>query len=64
MEFYDNNGSPVCLATLDASQAFDRVEYVKLFELLRKRKIVSHLYTINNKCMLNKNVINVLMLIC
>ena len=30
IEFYNNNGSPVYLATLDASQAFDRVEYVNL----------------------------------
>ena len=27
VEFYNNNGSAVYLATLDASQAFDRVEY-------------------------------------
>ena len=52
IEFYNNNGSPVYLATLDASQAFDRVEYVKLFELLRERKmcpmyirLLLHMYT-------------------
>ena len=37
IEFYNNNGSSVFLATLDASRAFDRVEYCKLFEILITR---------------------------
>ena len=39
IEFYNNNGSPVFLAALDASRAFDRVEYCKLFELLIGRNM-------------------------
>jgi hypothetical protein len=34
-----NNGSNVNVILLDASRAFDRVNYVKLFVLLKKRKL-------------------------
>jgi hypothetical protein len=39
IDFYNRNDSPVYLVTLDASRAFDRVEYNKLFQLLIDRNI-------------------------
>jgi len=39
IEFYNSNGSPVFLVALDASRAFDRVEYCKLFQLLIDRNM-------------------------
>ena len=33
-QYYNNNGSNVYCLLLDASQAFDRVHYIKLFKLL------------------------------
>jgi hypothetical protein len=41
IDFYNRNESPVYLVTLDASRAFDRVEYCKLFQLLIDRNICS-----------------------
>lgn len=37
--YYVNNGSSVYCTFLDASKAFDRVEYSKLFRLLVKRQL-------------------------
>ena len=37
IQYYRNKNSNVYLMLLDASQAFDRVDYVKLFQLLLKR---------------------------
>lgn len=34
IEYYVNNGSPVFCTMLDATKAFDRVQYVKLFNIL------------------------------
>lgn len=39
IQYYRNNGSNVNVCMLDASKAFDRVHYVKLFRLLIKRGI-------------------------
>jgi len=39
IEYYLKNGSNVNILLLDASKAFDRVNYVKLFRLLIKRKL-------------------------
>ena len=39
IQYYLNNESNVYVTLLDASQAFDRVNYVKLFRLLRARKL-------------------------
>ncbi len=39
IQYYMNNGSNVNAILLDASRAFDRVNYVKLFVLLKKRKL-------------------------
>ena len=37
--YYVNNGSSVFCTLLDATKAFDRVEYVKMFTLLLDRKL-------------------------
>jgi hypothetical protein len=37
IQYYTNNDSTVFAMLLDASQAFDRVHYVKLFKLLLKK---------------------------
>ena len=39
IQYYMNNDSNVYVTLLDASRAFDRVEYVKLFKLLISRGI-------------------------
>ena len=39
IQYYSNNNSSVYVTLLDASKAFDRVNYVKLFELLMSRGI-------------------------
>ena len=39
ISYYINNGSSVFCALLDATKAFDRVEYVTLFKLLMVRDI-------------------------
>ena len=41
IEYYINNGSPVYCSFLDASKAFDRIEYCKLFRMLMKRQLPS-----------------------
>lgn len=39
LSYYVNNQTPVFCTFLDASKAFDRVHYCKLFQLLIKRKL-------------------------
>ena len=39
IQYYRNNGSNVFALLLDASKAFDKVQYTKLFKLLRARDI-------------------------
>lgn len=39
LDYYISNNSSMFLVLLDASRAFDRVQYVKLFLLLRKRNL-------------------------
>ena len=41
VDYYVNNGSPVFLVLLDASKAFDRVQYITLFRLLINRGLCS-----------------------
>ena len=51
-EYYTENGSDCYLLFFDASKAFDRVEYVKLFNILRDRglcpnvlRLIMNMYT-------------------
>ena len=39
IEYYSENGSDCYLLLLDASKAFDHVEYVNLFNTLRDRNL-------------------------
>ena len=39
IKYYVNNDTNVYVTLLDASKAFDRVHYVKLFQLLKQRKL-------------------------
>ena len=57
IQYYLNNSSDVFVMFLDASKAFDRVQYVKLFGLLRKKglcpvliKLLLFLYTKQMLC--------------
>ena len=59
--YYRENRSDCFLLLLDASKAFDRVEYVKLFQTLRGRKIcptvlrlIMHMY-VNQKILIRWN---------
>ena len=46
VQYYENQGTGVKLALLDASKAFDRVEYTKLFKLLLKRNMSPYIIRI------------------
>ena len=39
LTFYINNGGTVFSTLLDATKAFDRVDYIKLFKLLVSRRL-------------------------
>ena len=52
VDYYSRNGSSVYLIMLDASRAFDRVQYTKLFRLLISRgmcpmyaRLLANMYT-------------------
>jgi Reverse transcriptase (RNA-dependent DNA polymerase) len=42
MAYYSSNNSSVFCSCLDATKAFDRVNYCKLFKLLIKRQLPAH----------------------
>ena len=46
IQYYLNNSSDVFVMLLDASKAFDRVELMKLFGLLRKKGLCPVLITL------------------
>ena len=57
IQYYKNNKTDVYVIMLDASKAFDRVEYVKLFSLLLKRglcpvicRLLIYMYTNQSLC--------------
>ena len=57
IQYYKNNKTDVYVMMLDASKAFDRVEYVKLFSLLLKRglcpvicRLLIYIYTNQSLC--------------
>ena len=61
IDYYTNNDSSFFLVLLDASRAFDKIQYVKLFRLFIKRSLCSlsarflaYLYT-NQSLMVNCN---------
>ena len=61
IEYYTEHGSDCYLLSLDASKAFDRVAYVKLFNILRDRgvcpvvlKLIMNMYT-NQEIQINLN---------
>ena len=39
IRYYTNRGEPVYLLLLDASKAFDRIQFVKMFKCLIERDI-------------------------
>ena len=39
IQYYTNSGGPVYLLLLDASKAFDRIQFVKMFKCLMERDI-------------------------
>ena len=39
IQYYTNSGGPVYLLMLDASKAFDRIQFVKMFKCLMERDI-------------------------
>ena len=39
IQYYNNSGGPVYLLLLDASKAFDRIQFVKFFKCLKERDI-------------------------
>ena len=64
-KYYSNNKSDVYMLLLDASKAFDTVEYVKLFKILRTRglcplvtKLLLGLYTKQLLCVKWANCIS------
>ena len=57
INYYNSHGSEVHAVLLDASKAFDRVNFVKLFHVLKSKgccpnviKLLIHMYTNQNMC--------------
>ena len=50
VEYYNENDTDCYLLLVDTSKAFDRVEYVKLFTILRKEKDLSNRSQAFNEC--------------
>ena len=53
VEYYNDIDTACYLLLLDASKAFDRVEYVKLLTILRDRKICPLIYKYVNVMLIN-----------
>ena len=43
ISYYSNKGSDVYVCLIDASKAFDRVNFCKLFDILLRRKIPAYI---------------------
>ena len=56
IEYYNEHGSDCYLLLLDASKAFDRVEYVKLFRTLRDRKMCPVVLRLTMKMYINQRI--------
>ena len=56
IEYYNEHGSDCYLLLLDASKAFDRVEYVKLFRTLRDRNMCPVVLRLTMNMYINQSI--------
>ncbi len=56
VQYYKSNGSPVYGCVLDASKAFDRIKYDKLFEILLERHFPVIYISLQTDSYINQNI--------